>query len=410
MKPKPPICSCLLIAALAVGSAYGQDDLSSTDSRYPALQEAVNTFYAQHQADEGFSGVSLYVSPSAESPGLFVTTGSKSFQGEQPIRRNALWEVGSITKSFTSVLILKLEAKGLLNIHDKLGKWLPQYPEWSSTTIEQLLNMTAPFPDYVGNTDWGTEFIGDIHRTWTPAEQVSFVYPKFRNNVKTDPYYYINTNYVLAAMIIEKATCMERTGCMSYAEALRKKLLEPLRLRQTYYQPRVPPDRVLDATVSGYFEAPCGFADLPKPCLSTPLWALIHQDMKTTNLTASGAAGGIVMSLPDVARWARALFSDTLLPPRQKAELFSLVSEKTGKHIPTTSTADRQGYALGVSQSWDVKKATPLWWYQGESFGNTVMWGRIKGDDLIVVVAQNSVSDAGQIFPLYPPVLDVLEP
>jgi len=44
MKPKPTLSSCLLIAALAVGSAYGQDDLSSTDSRYPALQEAVDTY------------------------------------------------------------------------------------------------------------------------------------------------------------------------------------------------------------------------------------------------------------------------------------------------------------------------------------------------------------------------------
>ena len=408
MKPKPPICSCLLIAALAVGSAYGQDDLSSTDSRYPALQEAVNTFYAQHQADEGFSGVSLYVSPSAESPGLFVTTGSKSFQGEQPIRRNALWEVGSITKSFTSVLILKLEAKGLLDIHDKLGKWLPQYPDWSSITIEQLLNMTAPIDDYLSDPNWATDFTGDIHRTWRPAEQVSFVYPKFRNNVKTDPYYYINTNYVLASMIIEKATCLEKAGCMSYAEALRKKLLEPLRLRETYYQPRVPPDRVLDAMVSAYMEAPC--FGLPEPCPSSPFWALKGQDLKTENLTAYGAAGGIVMTLPDVARWARALFSDTLLPRRQKDELFSLVSQHTGKPIPTTSSTDPAGFSLGVGQNWNVKKATPLWYYQGETFGNNVMWGRLAGDDLIVVVAQNSDPENAQIFDLYPKLLDVLEP
>jgi D-alanyl-D-alanine carboxypeptidase len=407
MKPKPTPSSCLLIAALAVGSAYGQDDLSSTDSRYPALQEVVDTYFAQHQATSLFSGISAYVSPSAESPGLFVTTGSPSFQDEQPIRRHALWEVGSITKSFTSVLILKLEAKGLLDIHDNLGKWLPQYPDWSSITIEQLLNMTAPIDDYFTDTKWAAEFASNIHRTWTPAEQVSFEYSR---TYEGDPWYYSNTNYVLASMIIEKATCLEKAGCMSYAEALQKMLLEPLRLRETYYQPRVPPDRILDAMVSAYQEAPCGALDLPEPCPSSPLWALKGEDLKTVNLTAYGATGGILMTLPDVARWARVLFSHTLLPPRQKAELFSLVSQHTGKHIPTTSLADRAGFSLGVGQNWDVKKATPLWYYQGETFGNNVMWGRLAGDDLIVVVAQNSDPENAQIFDLYPKLLDVLEP
>jgi D-alanyl-D-alanine carboxypeptidase len=305
------------------------------------------------------------------------------------------------------VLILKLEAKGLLDIHDKLGKWLPQYPDWASITIEQLLNMTTPIPDYLTDMNWATEFIGDIHQTWMPAEQVSYVYPRIHEG---DPWYYSNTNYVLASMIIEKATCLEKTGCMSYAEALQKKLLEPLRLRETYYQPRVPPDRLLDAMVSAYMEAPCFLADLPTGCAPNPLTPFRGQDVKTENLTAYGAAGGIVMTLPNVTRWVRALFSDTLLPPRQRAELFSLVSEKTGKHIPTTSPTTGFGFSLGVSQFWSTARATQGWWYQGQTYGNDVMWARLAGDDLIVVVAQNSDSDEGEITALYPTVLDILEP
>ena len=174
--------------------------------------------------------------------------------------------------------------------------------------------------------------------------------------------------------------------------------------------------RVLDAMASGYStESMCKSGlNVPPPCAQFPQDTLLGQDMKTVNLSSVGSgAGGIIASLPDVTRWVRALFSDTLLPPKQKAELFALVSTTSGKPIDAASPADPGGFSLGVSQDWSPFLGTPVWRYMGETLSTFVSWVRRPGDELVVVLAENATSDPTKVqleSSLYRSVIGILDP
>lgn len=112
--------------------------------------------------------------------------------------------IGSCTKMFTAVTVLKLQEKGLLNINDSLYRYLPRHQYIDSTiTIKQLLNHTSGLTDILKNGFQNEPF---IHPQSDFSDQVLYSKIDTIDFEKGTQFKYCNTNYFLLAQIIEKVT------------------------------------------------------------------------------------------------------------------------------------------------------------------------------------------------------------
>jgi len=204
----------------------------------------------------------------------------------------------------TAVTLLQLEAAGTLNISQILGRWLPEYPSWKQVTIRRLLNMTSGIPDYDDAPFFLTAVASRPNRLWTPAQLIAFVDPVYGHALPpTRGWSYSNTNYLLAQLIIERATGH------SYADEITKRFLAGnLGLRETYYQADTYPKSVTSRMVSGYFFNSSRGLEALRP--------LLGRDVKDGSLSWAQEAGGMVSTLEDLTHWARALYRATCSRPR----------------------------------------------------------------------------------------------
>jgi D-alanyl-D-alanine carboxypeptidase len=367
-------CALLTAAAMAsagaasAASASGSPARQSSAALRAALRGDLSRYLTARRTAEHISAVSLRVTFPGSRTAISLATGTTRYHGGPPVSPQALWEIGSNTKAFTSVILLQLEAEGELSISDQIGRWLPQYPAWRHITIRQLLDMTSRIPDYLYQPAFAAAFAADQHTRFTAARLVSYV-----TGLPLGPagYHYTNTDYLLGQMIIEKVTHH------SYAGQLTRRIINPLRLRTTCLAPYTCPPSDAGRMPTGYFDIAGG----------PP--SLIGEAVPPLALTWAQAAGGIVSSLADMTTWDRALYQGQLLPPRQQHQLESLVSEATGKPIRRTTPADPAGYGLGVQQVFNPQTGI-FWAYEGQAFGARVIHYYFPRSGIIIAVAANS--------------------
>jgi D-alanyl-D-alanine carboxypeptidase len=347
------------------------------------FQKAVDSYLAERKNPEHITGVAAYVSLGDPGPNIDIFAGTTSETDGVPVSGDTLFQIGSNTKGFTGALVLALEAEGKLRINQTVGDWLPQYPAWKDVTIKRLLNMTSGLPTYSESIPLSRLWVAEPKRHYTPEALISFAYPS--DTVQLPPnsgYFYSNTNYVLAGMIAEKA------GGEPLKQLLEETLFQPAKLRDTYYEPVAYPPEILNRMASGYFNNPdCGLYE--PDCTEATLAPMIGRDMKDADVSWAGAAGGIVSTPRDLARWIRAVLSGKILPPEQLKEFLALVSTKTGKPLAQVTENDPRGFSLGLVRVLKPEVGA-LWFYEGETLGYRTAFLFSPEDDVLVAAATNS--------------------
>jgi len=111
------------------------------------------------------------------------------------------YAIGSVSKQFTAAAVLLLEEDGKLSLDDKVSNWFPDLTRANEITLRQLLSMTAGYQDY-----WPQDYVfGDMAR---PTTRESIMRRWAGIPLDFDPgtkWQYSNTNYVIAAAIVERA-------------------------------------------------------------------------------------------------------------------------------------------------------------------------------------------------------------
>ena len=374
------ISSLVSIIALwiSVMAAAGAAPTTTGDAALrDALQADLQNYLNARSKIEHISAASLSINLRGMDSNINVAAGQTRYAGSDPVSPANLFQIGSNTKAFTSVAILQLEAEKKLSIDQTVGRWLPQYPAWKSVTIRQLLNMTSGIPSYDRDQPMLRAYAANPYAYFTTARLVAFVYPKNGSAPpKTSGWAYTNTAYILAQMIIERASGRSYTS-----ELDRRFLRSSLNLNDTYYEADRYPQRVTSRMVSGYFvNSGPGNAGLAP---------LLGKDVRTFSISWAQGAGGIVATPEDVTRWSRALFEGPLLAPQQRRELMSIVSDKTGKPLTTTTLHDPAGFGLGVAQR-TFPQLGKIWYYEGETLGYRMLYVWLPKSDAVIAVALNS--------------------
>lgn len=163
-----------------------------------------------------------------------------------PANINMVARVGSITKTFTVTIALKLVEQGKLSLDDKIEKYLPEYTKYKDITIKMLCNMTSGIRDYADDSNFDNFFLQNNEKGVSPTQIIDFIYPKSLAFTPGKRYSYSNTNIILLGMIIEKISNEK------IENLIKNQLITPLGLKHTYF----PTGKLMPESnfLNGYYE------------------------------------------------------------------------------------------------------------------------------------------------------------
>lgn len=309
------IVAASLIALAVVGSSCGTKSLSKD------MQEKLNAAMDHVLAQTGAPGcIAGVFTPDGE---WFEAKGEADVEAGIPMKTTDPMRIGSITKSFTSTVILQLCDEGKLKLDDRLSKYVPDFPNADRITVYQLLCHTSGLMTWeeIESVRLG---IKESPEGWTIEKLIKIIGEQPLLSEPGTEYHYSNINYFLLGMIIEKVTGS------TLEKQIELRITEPLDMKKTFLADR---PSFEGETVHGYYSENGKLVDATGTAYA-----------KAVNYELAWSAGGMVSTVEDLKVWAKALATGELLSESMHAEQVGKKTEMSGDP-PVKSR-----YGMGMAQ------------------------------------------------------------
>ncbi len=220
-----------------------------------------------------------------------------------PNRPEYVFRIGSVTKQFTAAAVMTLVEGGKVQLDAPIGTYLPDLPEaWRPVTVRQLLQHTSGIPSYTDLPEYGARMREDLPGL---ALLKAHVWSKPMDFAPGTQWRYNNTGYYLLGLLVEKV------AGQPYAAYLQTRFFGPLGLTRTRYGTE---SEFIPGMVAGY-----GPGGKPAAYLS---------------MTQPYAAGSLVSTAEDLARWTLALHAGQVVKPESLKLMTTPARTTDGKEHP----------------------------------------------------------------------------
>ncbi|HEX5603070.1 MAG TPA: serine hydrolase domain-containing protein, partial [Pyrinomonadaceae bacterium] len=275
----------LIIVVILFGIQANAQELS------PELRSKIDKLANDALTQTGVPGASIAVVKDGKIVYLNAY-GSARLEPKTPATSAMRYSIGSISKQFTAVAMLLLQEQGKLSLDDKVAKFIPDLTRANEVTIRQLLSHTSGYQDY-----WPQDYVMPMMLQPVTAAKILDMWA--RKPLDFDPgtkWQYSNTNYVIAGVIIEKASGKP------LLQFLQEKVFSPLGMASVA---NIDEKKLGDTDPTGYMRYALGpLRVAPK---EGPGWLF--------------AAGELAMTAEDVAKWNISIMDQKLLKPASYREL-----------------------------------------------------------------------------------------
>ncbi len=256
-----------------------------------------------------------------------------------------IFQLGSVTKQFTSAVILKLQDEKKLSVSDKLSKYFPGYPKGDSITIEQLLTHTSGIYNY---TNDGKFMVNEVTKPANRDMMMTLFRDKPLDFSPGSSWSYSNSGYSLLGYIIEAVTKKP------YEQAVRKYIFTPLKMTHSGF----------DFTHLKSNEKAIGYFKLnDKEKAEAPI----------VDSSVSFSAGAIYSTIGDLYLWHKALQKNSILSREQQEKAY-------------TPVKNRYGYGWSIDSIEGKRRVS----HGGGIHGFITTIARVPEDDICIVLLSNA--------------------